>query len=434
MVFTSHIFLFYFLPLVLLIYYLLPQRRNSLLTIASYVFYGWWEPWFVLLMMFSTVLDFFCGRIIGEPGASSRTRKIALVTAICGDLGLLAFFKYYTFTAENLNRLLSVFGAGNLPLLEVALPIGISFYTFESMSYTIDVYRGIVEPARRFSDISCFVSLFPHLVAGPIVRYNILAEQIKFRTHTLEKFTAGIAMFILGFAKKILLANPMGRVADAVFGAARAASPGCVGGGRRLRLPDLFRFLRLLGYGHRARAHVRLRDPGELPVALPGGEHHGFLAPLAHLAVHVAARLPVPAAGREPARARAHVREPRHRDAAGRAVARRGLAIRSLGRLPRRAIGFRTLAGEEEPLRDSAPLGPRGDDIRSGALLLGAVPLAHATPCNVLHGRHARRQRGLRRLHAAGGRDLFGSLCRRVRNLRRVVVPTPGGLRLGGER
>ncbi len=220
MVFTSHIFLFYFLPLVLLVYYLLPRGRNAFLTVVSYVFYGWWEPWFVLLMMFSTVLDFVCGRIIGRPGASPRTRKTALITAICGDLGLLAFFKYYTFTAENLNRLLGLFGSGSLPLLQVALPIGISFYTFESMSYTIDVYRGIVEPARRFSDISCFVSLFPHLVAGPIVRYNVLAEQMKTRTHTLEKFAAGIAMFVLGFAKKILLANPMGDVAGAVFSAA----------------------------------------------------------------------------------------------------------------------------------------------------------------------------------------------------------------------
>jgi alginate O-acetyltransferase complex protein AlgI len=220
LVFTSHVFLFYFLPVVLAVYYALPRFRNSFLTLASYVFYGWWEPWFVILMMFSTALDFVCGGIIGAPGASSRRRKMALIAAIAGDLGLLAFFKYYTFTAENVNRLLQAFGVESLPLLAVTLPIGISFYTFESMSYTIDVYRGIVQPARRFSDISCFVSLFPHLVAGPIVRYNVLAEQIKYREHTVDKFTAGIAMFILGFAKKILLANPMGRVADAVFGAA----------------------------------------------------------------------------------------------------------------------------------------------------------------------------------------------------------------------
>jgi alginate O-acetyltransferase complex protein AlgI len=224
MVFTSNIFLFYFLPIVLAVYYLLPRGRNAVLTIASYVFYGWWQPWWVLLMLASTILDYVCGNLIATPGASQRQRRIALTTAIVGDLGLLAFFKYYAFTAENLSRLLEVFGAGPLPILAVTLPIGISFYTFESMSYTIDVYRGEVRSVRRFSDLSCFVSLFPHLVAGPIVRYNVLAEQIHSRTHTAAKFTQGISLFILGFGKKILLANPMGTVADAAFGA--AAPPG----------------------------------------------------------------------------------------------------------------------------------------------------------------------------------------------------------------
>ena len=220
MIFTSYVFLFYFLPLVLLVYFVLPRYRNTVLTCASYVFYGWWEPWFVLLMLFSTILDYVCGGIIGASGASERRRKTALTVAICGDLGLLAYFKYYAFAAENLNRLLGAFGAGALPMMHVVLPIGISFYTFESMSYTIDVYRREVRPARRFSDISCFVSLFPHLVAGPIVRYHILAEQIQKRVHSLDKFTQGIAMFTLGFAKKILLANPMGQVANAVFDSA----------------------------------------------------------------------------------------------------------------------------------------------------------------------------------------------------------------------
>ena len=220
MVFTTHIFLFYFLPLVLLIYYSLPFKwQNSFLTFASYVFYGWWEPWFVLLMVFSTVLDYFCGKIISAPGARQSQRRAGLLIAILGDLGLLAFFKYFTFTAENLNRLLPLFGAHSLPLLQIVLPIGISFYTFETMSYTIDVYRGVVRPARSFSDFACFVSLFPHLVAGPIVRYNLIAEQLTNRDHTWEKFSSGVALFILGFSKKILLANPMGNVADAVFGA-----------------------------------------------------------------------------------------------------------------------------------------------------------------------------------------------------------------------
>jgi len=220
MVFTSHVFLFYYLPAVLLIYYLLPRGRNAFLTAASYVFYGWWEPWFVSLMLTSTILDFVCGGIIGNPASSPARRKGALLAAICGDLGLLAFFKYYTFTAENLNRLAAVFGMSALPAFEIVLPIGISFYTFESLSYTIDVYRGTAKPARTFSDISCFVSLFPHLVAGPIVRYNVLAEQIARRDHTWEKFSYGVALFMAGFAKKILLANPMGAVADEIFGAA----------------------------------------------------------------------------------------------------------------------------------------------------------------------------------------------------------------------
>ena len=220
MVFTTHIFLFYFLPIVLLIYYSLPFGwRNLFLTLASYVFYGWWEPWFVVLMMISTVVDYFCGRAISRPGATRTQRLGGLLTAIICDMGLLAFFKYYTFTAENLNRLGQMLGSDLLPVLHVTLPIGISFYTFESMSYTIDVYRGVVKPARSFSDLSCFISLFPHLVAGPIVRYNVIAEQLAWREHSLEKFSSGIALFILGFAKKILLANPMGNMADAVFGA-----------------------------------------------------------------------------------------------------------------------------------------------------------------------------------------------------------------------
>jgi len=219
LVFTTHIFLFYFLPLVLLIYYLLPRYKNAFLTVASYVFYGWWAPWFVILMMTSTVLDYVCGGIIAQPEASNQRRRDALITSIVGDLGLLAFFKYYVFTAENLNVLLRIFGVRSLPILQITLPVGISFYTFESMSYTIDVYRGIVQRARSFSDLSCFISLFPHLVAGPIVRYNIVAEQIASREHTSEKFAKGVALFILGFAKKTLLANPMGSLADSVFAA-----------------------------------------------------------------------------------------------------------------------------------------------------------------------------------------------------------------------
>ncbi len=220
MVFTSHIFVFYFLPLCLFIYYALPTRwKNLFLTIASYIFYGWWKPWFVTLMMLSTVVDYTAGRVISAKGASQRRRKLALITSICTNLSLLGVFKYAMFTQSNLNFLLQAFGFEGFRILEITLPIGISFYTFQTMSYTIDVYMGSAEPVRRFNDFSCFVALFPQLIAGPIVRYNTIAEQLAQRKHTVERFSSGVAIFIIGFGKKILLANPMGSIADVVFGA-----------------------------------------------------------------------------------------------------------------------------------------------------------------------------------------------------------------------
>ncbi|MFC1610769.1 MBOAT family O-acyltransferase [Myxococcota bacterium] len=218
MVFTSHIFVFYFLPACLLIYYLLPYRwRNLFLTIVSYVFYGWWKPWFVSLMMISTVVDYTAGRIISAEGASPRRRKTALIVSICTNLGLLGIFKYLVFLQNNINAALDIVGASTFDALDITLPIGISFYTFQTMSYSIDVYRGVAPPVRRFNDFSCFVALFPQLIAGPIVRYNTVAEQLATRTHTIARFASGASMFMLGFSKKILLANPAGAIADSVF-------------------------------------------------------------------------------------------------------------------------------------------------------------------------------------------------------------------------
>ncbi len=218
MVFTSHIFIFYFLPLVLLLYYALPFRaRNGFLTLAAYVFYGWHKPWFVLLMMYSTVVDYIAARVISAPGASPRRRKGMLAAAITNNLLLLGVFKYAMFAQENVNALLHLFGAEGFRVLEITLPIGISFYTFQTISYTVDVYWGTAPPAKRFWDFTCFVALFPHLIAGPIVRYNTIADQFVTRQYGLAQFSSGVALFILGLAKKILLANPMGRLADAGF-------------------------------------------------------------------------------------------------------------------------------------------------------------------------------------------------------------------------
>lgn len=220
MVFTTHIFVFYFLPLFLLVYYKLPlQWRNSWITLASYVFYGWWEPWFVGLMLFTTVMDFIWGGVITRPGATPSQRKLAVAACVVTNLSLLGFFKYYVFAAETMNQLLAAMGHRPFAVMQVVLPIGISFYTFHSLTYIIDLYRGDARTAKSLSGFSAFVALFPTLVAGPIIRYKTLAEQLRAREHTATRFASGVTIFIIGFAKKILLANPCGQVADAVFGA-----------------------------------------------------------------------------------------------------------------------------------------------------------------------------------------------------------------------
>ncbi|MBN2309998.1 MAG: MBOAT family protein, partial [Candidatus Hydrogenedentes bacterium] len=219
MVFTSHIFIFYFLPVTLIGYYLVPRGRNVFLLAMSYIFYGWSNPWFVLLMLFATSVNYLCGGAIARAEPGSRARKLGLLAAVVVSLSTLGFFKYFMFAENNLNHVLVSFGAEPLPVLQVLLPVGISFFIFQSLSYSIDVFRGTSPPVRSFADFACFVALFPQLIAGPIVRYNTVADQLIHRDHSFPKFSMGAALFILGFAKKLLLANPVGGIADAVFAA-----------------------------------------------------------------------------------------------------------------------------------------------------------------------------------------------------------------------
>ena len=224
MVFTTPIFLFYFLPLVLAGYYALPRSgRNAFLCLVSYVFYGWWSPWFVGLMLFSTVVDWWCGIVITAPGASDARRRRGVLISILTNLTLLGFFKYFVFAQENLNRLLEIAGGEPTRLLEVVLPVGISFYSFQSMSYSVDLYRGEAVRARKFGDFACYVAMFPQLVAGPIVRYREIADQLGERPQRRELFHRGALNFMVGFAKKVLLANSVGEVADLCFD---SGSPG----------------------------------------------------------------------------------------------------------------------------------------------------------------------------------------------------------------
>ncbi len=228
MVFSSHIFLFYFLPLALLCYYVVPRCwRHLVLTLASYVFYGWWNPWFTLLMFGSTVVDYQCGKVISAQGATAARRRAGLLTSVVMNLAVLAFFKYAGFGADTVASLARLFGGEGFEVpaffRNIVLPVGISFYTFQSMSYSIDLYRGHAVPARNLVDFSCYVSMFPQLVAGPIVRYGSVADQLRERVHSVEGFALGATRFSYGFAKKILLANPMGGIADTCFMAGEGA-------------------------------------------------------------------------------------------------------------------------------------------------------------------------------------------------------------------
>lgn len=218
MVFSSYLFLFFFLPAVLLCYYASPRKwKHAVLTLFSYLFYGWANPYFCLLMLFNTTVDYTNGRLM----ESFPSRKKLFVTiSIISDLAILGFFKYFNFGVENYNALMVAMGipaAQFTGFFRIVLPLGISFYTFQSMSYVIDVYRGDAKVVRNFIDYACYVSMFPQLVAGPIIRFQEVADQLQNRTHSLEKFTRGIAFFMLGMGKKILLANPCGKIADTAF-------------------------------------------------------------------------------------------------------------------------------------------------------------------------------------------------------------------------
>ncbi|MFO1497751.1 MAG: MBOAT family O-acyltransferase [Verrucomicrobiota bacterium] len=214
--------MFYFLPLVLAGYYALPVRssaRNGWLLLTSYLFYGWWNPWFVLLMLAITVVNYVCGRLIARPGASPRARRRSLTVAVVASLGLLGYFKYFGFLQANGNAVIAWFGGRPLPVWEVILPIGISFYTFHALSYAVDVFRGTAPVARSFNDFACYIALFPQSIAGPIIRYNTVAHDLRERHHSMGRFGSGVALFVLGFSKKTLLANPIGTVADVAFNA-----------------------------------------------------------------------------------------------------------------------------------------------------------------------------------------------------------------------
>lgn len=221
MVFSSTVFIFFFLPFTLALYYLCPRRaRNTTLLLASLIFYSWGEPVYIWIMVFSAVFDYINGLLI-ERFTDSGKRKMAkavLIGSVTVNLGILCFFKYSNFFIENVNGVTG----GALPLLHIALPIGISFYTFQTMSYTIDVYRGETKAQKSLLRFGTYVTMFPQLVAGPIVQYKDIEGQLKERKVTADSFSYGISRFIMGLSKKILLANHIGLIWEQISGGSLA--------------------------------------------------------------------------------------------------------------------------------------------------------------------------------------------------------------------
>lgn len=214
MVFSSTIFLCVYLPLVLLGYYICPKKgRNLFLLIASLVFYAWGEPKYVFLMIFSILVNYIFGRLMDKHRENKKRLKLMLVLSVVIDLGLLSVFKYTDFVITNIN---AIFGS-SFDLLNIALPIGISFYTFQAMSYTIDVYRNDVRVQKNLIDFGMYITMFPQLIAGPIVRYADVQDQLADRSVTTADFSEGIMRFVVGLGKKVLLANQMGAVWSDIY-------------------------------------------------------------------------------------------------------------------------------------------------------------------------------------------------------------------------
>ena len=213
MLFSSITFLFLFLPIMLAVYYIAPFRlKNGLLLIGSLFFYAWGEPVYIVLMVLSILLNYFCGMDIENNSENEAKAKRSLIFAVVVNILLLVFFKYFGFFVESINSLFRV----HIPYRELALPIGISFYTFQELSYIIDVYRGKVKAQHSLVNFALYVSLFPQLIAGPIVCYEEIEEQLSSRKISARKLGNGAMLFIVGLAKKVILANTMGEIFEQI--------------------------------------------------------------------------------------------------------------------------------------------------------------------------------------------------------------------------
>ena len=219
MVFSSNIFFFAFLPLFLVCYYLMPFRgRSALILFLSYAFYSWWRPDFLGLLVGVTLVSY--GFALAIQAAQEESKRYRLLTVgVTLNLLALGYFKYANFGVATLNSLLAGLGVQSVSFTHVLLPIGLSFYIFHAISYLVDIYRREAPPANNLVDFAAFIALFPHLVAGPVLRYNLLAEQFRHRVHSWVRFSRGTVIFMVGFCKKVLIADTVAPLADAAFSA-----------------------------------------------------------------------------------------------------------------------------------------------------------------------------------------------------------------------
>jgi alginate O-acetyltransferase complex protein AlgI len=225
MVFSSEIFLFLFLPVFLAIYYLIPFRfRSALILAGSYLFYGWWRFDFLALLFLTTLWTYGFGHLIGANLGTSRARLFCGI-GVAGCLAVLGVFKYLNFFIDSFAALLGTDAAGLDIHWRLILPIGVSFYVFHSISYLVDIVREDAKPTRNFFDFAAFISLFPQLVAGPILRFKDLAHQFEHRTHSAEKFADGMAWFAIGLGKKVLIADSLAPLADLAFATPDPSAP-----------------------------------------------------------------------------------------------------------------------------------------------------------------------------------------------------------------
>ncbi|MGJ8560390.1 MAG: MBOAT family O-acyltransferase [Litorimonas sp.] len=218
MVFSAPIFLFGFLPFALILYYFSPKNlKNAILLVLSLLFYAWGEVFYIGVMLVSILSNYILGRLIGHHIDDKRKAKLWIALAVAVNLALLVSFKYANFIGGNFNALYSFFGTPEYRLKPVHLPLGISFFTFQAMSYVIDVYRREVTAQKNIYSLALYISLFPQLIAGPIVRYKDIVDQIFYREHSVDLFANGVRRFIYGLSKKVLIANALGQVADQIF-------------------------------------------------------------------------------------------------------------------------------------------------------------------------------------------------------------------------